>query len=283
MIPGGSPPPRSPITDSPSVVPNHPPPHSLERAADGTRSNVADPAMNLYDRQPRISHGLLLELWKALRHPREMFSLAVLLEGAALTIVAVGVLYALVSRSLFITSGVLVASLVAPALAIVVASRGLRSQGFGSERIFIGLCAAVSGIWLFEILYHYSYAGSFAALPANLKTLNIDTGLGNFFPLPWSLIMVALPAVAYRRMSINPVFLLLLAAAVVSFWFWITAGYPQFDYTTGSLALDATVYNTVTKLVVCLLPASLFLPSVMFEPSRRKGAISPGVEPEPSR
>ena len=71
--------------------------------------------------------------------------------------------------------------------------------------------------------------------------------------------MVVLPAVAYRRMHVNATFLLLLLGTLIGFWAWTNAGYPQFTY-SGTYAVEGAVYNTVTKLLVCLLPASLFLP-----------------------
>jgi len=203
--------------------------------------------------------GSWLELWNALRHPREHFSLAVLLEAFVLVLGLAGTVYALAFRTFFLGSGVLVASVVGPCFAIVVASRGLRTQGVGFERFFVGLASAVSGIWLFEILYHYGWNGTFHALATNLMTFNIDTGLGNYFPLPWALIMVALPAVAYRRMRVNVVFILLLLGTLLGFWAWANAGYPQFTY-VGSTAAEGAAYNTITKLFVCLLPASLFVP-----------------------
>lgn len=239
--------------------------------------------MNIDEHEPGGPRGFLSELWDTLWHPGTRFSLTVLLEGVALAVFLFGVLYAIVFQTLFIEYHVLVASLVAPALALVLASRGLRFQGVGSERIFIGLSAAVSGLWLFEILYHYSYPGSLMAFPTNLKTLRTNTGVGNYFPLPWSLIMVVLPAVAYRRMSINPFFLVLLAATVVSFFLWTEAGYPQFPFATGRLAFVAAVYNSIAKGAVCLVPASLFLPTELLERSPRKKSDPPDDRPAPSQ
>ncbi len=211
------------------------------------------------EESPRAASGFFAELTNGLKHPFHTASATVVLEAAALALALAGIVYALAFRTFFVGSGVLVASLVGPSLAIVVASRGLRAQEVGSERIFVGLSSAVSGVWLFEILYHYGWSGTFSSLSANLLTFNIDTGMGNYFPLPWAIIMVVLPAVAYRRMHINATFLLLLLGTLIGFWGWTNAGYPQFTY-SGSYAVEGAVYNTVTKLLVCLLPASLFLP-----------------------
>lgn len=203
--------------------------------------------------------GFLHDLGSLVRFPRENFSAAVLLETAFLVIGFLGIAYSLAFRTFFIASGVLTASVVGPAFAMVVASRGLRMRGVGFERVFVGLACSVSGIWLFETLYHYGWNGTFTALSTNLLTFNIDTGMGNYFPLPWAIIMIVLPAVAYKRMNVNVIFVLLLLGTLAGFWAWTNAGYPQFTY-SGPDSLQGAIYNTVTKLLVCLLPASLFLP-----------------------
>jgi len=165
----------------------------------------------------------------------------------------------------------LAASVAAPMLSVLVVSRVLKGRGFSIERYFVGLASAVSGIWLFEILYHYGFLTTIPYVLDNLQTFNIDTGMGTYFPLSWALIMVSLPFVAYASMSINRVLVLCSVSAMVLFGLWVGIGYPQWMYpgsfftnrlievSPTSAAAYGLFFNTVTKVVVILTPCSLFL------------------------
>jgi len=165
----------------------------------------------------------------------------------------------------------LAASVAAPMLSVLIVSRSLKERGVSIERFFVGLASAVSGIWLFEILYHYGFLTTIPYVLDNIQTFNIDTGLGTYFPLSWALIMVSLPFVAYKRMSINRVFVLCSVSDLVLFGLWVSIGYPQWMYpgsfltnrlievSPSSSAAYGLFFNTVTKAVVTLTPCSLFL------------------------
>ena len=225
---------------------------------------LGNPSRRAHSTAPAIDPdrpGFLVELRYAVRHPLRTSSVAIFMEMIALS-VGVGLsLRAIAERTFFMGSGsgALVASVVGPAFAVVIASRGLRAQGVGLERVFVGLASATSGLWLYEILYHYGWGGTFSAIESNLFTISVVAGTGMYFPLTWALAIVVLPAVAYRRMRVNLVFITLSLATIVGFWAWINAGYPQFTW-TGPGQVQGAWYNTATKMFVCLLPASLFLP-----------------------
>ena len=189
-------------------------------------------------------------------------------------VVAVGVvcviLKSLITASWFFTGSVLASSVATPMLSVLIVSRVLKERGLSIERFFVGLTTAVSGMWLYEILYHYGFLTTIPYVLENIQTFNIDTGLGTYFPLPWALIMVSLPLVAYKHMSINKLFVLCGFLTLVLFGLWISMGYPQWMYpslffTNRLIVVSPTsavayglFFNTVTKVVVILIPCSLF-------------------------
>ena len=194
-----------------------------------------------------------------------------LIDAAIATGVILVILKCLITNSWFFTGSVLAVSVAAPMLSVLVVSRALKGQGFSIERFFIGLASAVSGVWLFEILYHYGFLTTIPFVLDNIQTFNIDTGLGTYFPLSWALIMVSLPFVAYRFMSINRVFILCSVSALALFGLWVGIGYPQWvypgsfftnrliDVSPDSAASYGLFFNSITKLFVVLTPCSLFL------------------------
>jgi hypothetical protein len=176
--------------------------------------------------------------------------------------------------------GVLTASVAFMVLSFALTSFFLNRQGVGFERLFFGLISMVSGIWLFELLYHFGYPGTIntSAIVAGLSTMNFNTDNGQTFPLLWSLIMIVLPFCGLRYMTISKS-LLAIAALSVGFWaVWIWSGYPQWiapqwwpaqkplinlmplalAHTENSLIVYwGYVWNSLCK-VVEILPALLF-------------------------
>ena len=183
-------------------------------------------------------------------------------------------------QSLFLVPGtsILYASLVAMIAAFLITLFSLRRRGAGNEALFVGLASAASGIWLYELVYHYAYGMSFLQLYLDARRIDISgtsAGQLSVFPLAWSIIVILLPFAAYRSMSINPYFLAALAAGIALFVLWILFGFPQFSNVNWSSAWTgyrevilvpstsritiAFVLNSLTKVLVCV-PALLFLP-----------------------
>jgi hypothetical protein len=187
-------------------------------------------------------------------------SIPILVEYTFLTIAASVTIYSIIFGTFFIDYPVMSATVVGNSLGVYITIRSLRIRGMGPERVFVGLASAASGLWLYEACYHYAFmfAGVtevLYAIPRNLLTFNINTGEGSYFPLPWAILVILLPAVAYRHMRMGSTFVFVLGLSGLAFSLWISAGYPQFF--DGKFM--GTVYNSVTKFLVYILPASLFV------------------------
>lgn len=195
-------------------------------------------------------------------------SISILVEYAFLTIAASVTIYSIIFGTFFFDYPVMSATVIGNSLGVYITIRCLRVRGVGPERIFVGLASAASGLWLYEVCYHYAFMfagvpGVLYAIPKNLLTFNIDTGEGSYFPLPWAVLVILLPAVAYRHMKPGSMFVFVLGLSGLTFYLWISAGYPQFF--DGKFM--GTVYNSVTKFLVYILPASLFVGDKKYPPT----------------
>ncbi len=217
----------------------------------------------------------------------------VLLECAILVLIAALTLVAVVTHSFLIVGDTLFASAVSALASLLMAMVFLRRQGVGKERVVMALTSSVSGIWLYELVYHYSYldyktnslATNLSYFIADLKFLTINTD-GREFPLIWAIIMISLPLVGYRYMRLNRIFVATLLASLSLFSVWIIVGYPQFTnpqewpvmtpmwflipasyaYTNSPLVMFwAFVFNSATKLLA-VVPSVLF-----YDPKRGIG------------
>jgi hypothetical protein len=177
------------------------------------------------------------------------------------------------TRSFLFTGNVLSATIIASILSFLLVSQSLKKKGVSTERIFIALTATVSGIWLYEAVYHYAYPNTPFAILNNLSTIDIQSGVGTYFPLPWAIIMVSLVFVGVRHMRLNKWFYLCVISTVIAFAMWRSIGYPQWMYpgkcfstpivhvvTRESSVLYGFLFNSITKFTVIPIPASLFLP-----------------------
>jgi hypothetical protein len=86
----------------------------------------------------------------------------------------------------------------------------------------------VSGIWLYEIIYHFSFPGTLNIknIVNGLLTFNFNT-TNSVYPLVWSIIIVVLPFMGIKYMKLNWIFIGVFAFSVMSFLFWVLIGYPN--------------------------------------------------------
>lgn len=172
-------------------------------------------------------------------------------------------------------------SLIAYMIGYLVTSRVLAQKGLGYQRIFHSLAAMVSGIWLFEMFYHYSFLNS--NVIEDLIHIDISGKADGTFPLIWSIIMISMVLTGWRDIILNKWFLIISSLAIISFYIWISIGYPQisnpqwwpssqptiniipysYRYATTlearqTISYVAMIFNSITKTLTCLIPASLF-------------------------
>ena len=179
------------------------------------------------------------------------------------------------------TQNVLYASILVMVSSPCISFYFLRKQGAGLIESFgISVAAMVSGIWLYEIFYHFSYPDTLTIknITGSILTLNFNT-TNSVYPLTWSIIMTILPLSGIKYMKINYVFIGVLIFSIVSFYFWISVGFPQFfspewwpcstpyiNLIPLDLAHTASpiitfwggLINSITKILVTL-PALLFI------------------------
>ena len=135
------------------------------------------------------------------------------------------------------------------------------------ERFLISLTSLVSMIWLYEILYHFSFWDSwnYGAYPYFLIKSNV---MFLYYGL------VALTALSgYKYLKLNKWFWIVLLAMAGIFVFWIAIGFPQYespnvlyDSALPRLVIDnpyvfALPLNVLTKLILGFAYILLYLPS----------------------
>ena len=218
-----------------------------------------------------------------------------IIEIIILLLIIVGVLYGLIRQSFVILGQFLVASYLTYLAAFLITLHFLNKRKIGFEKYFISICSMVSGIWLYEVFYHYSYAyvlnlnGILADLLNFTFNTMVSTGSARF-PLIWSIIMITLPFVGYKYMKLNRYFVLGAIFAILLFIMWYYAGYPQFfapqwypqlypkimiipikyAHTTSSIiVLWGYIFNSLSK-ILCVVPSLLFI----YKDDKRSGKVS---------
>ncbi len=203
-------------------------------------------------------------------------------------VILVSLAVALVNHSFLLTSRLLAASLVASALCYLLASRSLRRcERVGFERIFLAGAAMVSGIWLFEVLYHYGWVESWQLFSESFTTFNINTPARRKpFPLIWAAIMVSVVLVGARYMRLNKWFYIVLGMGLSVLALWMAVGYPSHNQPWRSPELAEVIelippdlahpssparpgwafivfwgglFASAAKLLICTLPATLYM------------------------
>ncbi len=190
--------------------------------------------------------------------------------------ITAALVYSIFRWSPLLKGDLLAASPLSYALAYLLTSRLLRRRGLGTLRIFISLSSMVSGIWLYEIFYHYAYGiESLGMLLEEIGTIGLLTpAVGGPFPLPWSILMVLMVCVGYQYMHVKKWFFTALSVSLITFFFWVAVGYPQFHHpewwssSNDLLAIippdmDTVVaysffFNSLTKFPTAMLPSTLF-------------------------
>src|SRR5208283_4973636 len=93
-----------------------------------------------------------------------------------------------------------------------------------AESFIISLTSAVSMVWLFQVLYHFSFWNSWNYGKPPYFLLN-----GNTIFLEYGIISLTALS-GYRYMKVNRRFGLALIIMMISWIFWITIGFPQYTF-----------------------------------------------------
>ena len=136
-----------------------------------------------------------------------------------------------------------------------------------AESFVISIASAVSMVWLYEVLYHFSFFNSWNYGKPPYFLLN-----GNAIFLNYALI--ALTALSgYKYMKTNKWFWLALIAMTVLWIFWITIGFPQYEFPQTLYVFAwpriiinnphawAFSLNSITKILLGSAYVLLYLPS----------------------
>ena len=115
------------------------------------------------------------------------------------------------------------------------------------ESLLISFVTMFSGVILYEIVYHYGFG--LGPLIGDLTTFDIQfvSSVHPQFPLLFALVVVCSPLLAWKYISMNRPFLIVLSASVALFFVWIIIGYPQFA--------DPSWWPT-QKMIIWIFPQS---------------------------
>jgi len=136
-----------------------------------------------------------------------------------------------------------------------------------AESFIICLTGAVSMVWLYEIIYHFSFWNSWNYGKAPYFFLNGNTLFLNYG-------IISLTALSgYKYMKANRWFWLALITMTILWIFWITIGFPQYAFPQtlyvfawpsiiiGNAHALAFPLNALTKLLLGTSYILLYLPS----------------------
>jgi len=138
------------------------------------------------------------------------------------------------------------------------------------EALLISVLTMFSGVYLYEIVYHYMWGISVGAVQNDLLTLNVDLA-GPTFPLLLALALTFSPLIAWRYVRLNYPLVTLIVVSAGLVVLWEAWGFPQFwcvcsyeTYFWGWLPRSTVeplgyFFNSVTK-VIAVIPAFLFFP-----------------------
>jgi len=143
----------------------------------------------------------------------------------------------------------------------------LRNETKLLDRIMISSAAMVSGVWLYELAYHYMWG--FSGLLTDLSAPRINNGGNVPFPIYFAIFLICMPLLVRRYISLNKPFIIVSATSALLFGVWYAIGFPQFwcvcSYepiwgvwlNRASVEPLGYVMNSLTKLLA-VVPAFLF-------------------------
>ncbi len=176
-------------------------------------------------------------------------------------------------------NGLLPASVIAYSASFALTMLFLRNRTKLFDRVIISALTMTSGIWLYEIAYHYSWG--LGGLLSDLSRLSISLGGDVPFPIYFAGFLVAMPLVVRQYFTLNRLFVMVVAISAILFVVWLAIGFPQFWcicsyepvwgvwWPRESVEPLGYVMNSLTKLLA-VVPAFLF-----YQAQKHTGEIRP--------
>ena len=168
---------------------------------------------------------------------------------------------------LVLPNGLLPASLIAYSTCFGLTMLFLRKRAKLFDRAMISALTMTSGVWLYEIAYHYSWG--LDGLLSDFSRPSIVLAENNPFPIYFATFLVALPLVVRQYVTLNRLFLMIAAISTTLFAVWLAIGFPQFWcicsyepvwgvwWPRASVEPLGYVMNSLTKLLA-VVPAFLY-------------------------
>jgi hypothetical protein len=122
--------------------------------------------------------------------------------------------------------------------------------------ILTSAASTFSGVWLYEVAYHYYWGTSLGALKYDFSNLSIVLYPGWAFPIYFAIALILFPFLKREYMTLNKPLIATLGLSIILFALWAYLGYPQYYGTSNPTALGYWM-NSVTK-ILSVLPALLF-------------------------
>jgi hypothetical protein len=123
-----------------------------------------------------------------------------------------------------------------------------------------------SGVWLYEVAYHYYWGINLSGLKYDFSNLSIVLYPGWAFPIYFAVAIIFFPFLKRQYISLNKPLVAVFGISVALFALWAALGYPQYfnpQLQTGIFTSQAQVQgaglimNSVTK-ILAVVPAFLF-------------------------
>jgi hypothetical protein len=134
------------------------------------------------------------------------------------------------------------------------------------EALLTSAATTFSGVWLYELFYHYAWGTSIGGIYYDFSHFSIVLYPGWAFPIWFTIAIILFPLLKREYVTLNMPLLVVATASIGFFAIWIDLGFPQFfypQYYFGSLLSSALVreigytMNSISKLLA-IVPAFLF-------------------------
>jgi hypothetical protein len=126
------------------------------------------------------------------------------------------------------------------------------------EIILTAASATFSGLWLYEVMYHYLWGTSLGTLKYDFSNLSIVVYPGWPFPIYFAVAMIFFPFLKREYISLNKPLVAMFSLSLAVFTLLPLFAHAQYNSANDpTTAIIAYWMNSITKIVV-VVPAFLF-------------------------